>query len=141
MKLFTVLLLGSLAGFTSLIADDKEKPAAQAEAPAHEAKNVSPDEAEKLLNRRKDVVVLDVRTPAEFEEGHIAGAKNIDFTADDFADRLKKLDASKPYLVHCAAGGRSTRATTLMNKLKFAEIYHMNDGFSAWKAAGKPVEK
>ncbi|MHA3770357.1 rhodanese-like domain-containing protein [Verrucomicrobiota bacterium sgz303538] len=142
MKAPTLLCVALLVAGSSF-ADDKDKAAAPAQAatsPAAAApKNVTPDEAEKLLKSQKDVVVLDVRTPDEFEAGHIAGAKNVDFQSDDFAQKIAQLDKNKTYLVHCAAGGRSTRA---LKQLKdFKSVYHMNGGISAWKEAGKPLEK
>src|SRR4029077_19766095 len=66
-------------------------------------------EAQKLVTD-KSVVVLDIRTPQEFNQGRIAGAKNIDFLAPDFEQRIETLDKSKSYLVHCASGGRSTHS-------------------------------
>jgi phage shock protein E len=104
-------------------------------------KNVSADEAAKLLGERKDIVVLDVRTEAEFKAGHIAGAKNIDFRANDFAQKLSALDKSKTYLVHCASGGRSGRSLEVFASQKFISILHLNEGFKSWTGAGKPVEK
>jgi rhodanese-related sulfurtransferase len=104
-------------------------------------KNVSPDEAEKALKERKDVVVLDVRTPEEFKAGHIAGAKDIDFKAPDFAKQTGALDKNKTYLVHCGGGGRSTNSLEVFKEQKFSSILHLDKGFKAWEAAGKPVEK
>ncbi len=104
-------------------------------------KNVKADEASNLLQENKKVVVLDVRTPEEFGEGHIAGAKNLDFLAPDFNKTLDSLDKSQTYLVHCAGGGRSSKARDLMAKHHFLTIYHLDGGFNAWKEAGKPVEK
>lgn len=104
-------------------------------------KSVSVAEAAKVLEERKDVVVIDVRTDAEFKEGHIAGAKNIDFLDVDFAKRVGELEKSKMYLVHCAAGGRSTKSLDAFKSQKFSSILHLNEGFKAWVAAGKPVEK
>jgi rhodanese-related sulfurtransferase len=103
--------------------------------------NVTPDQAEKLLKEKKDIVVLDVRTPEEFKEGHIAGAKNVDFQSEDFKKQVAALDKSKTYLVHCAAGGRSSRALKVLEADKFEHVYHLNDGFAGWKQAGKPVAK
>lgn len=105
------------------------------------ADNVTPDQVEKLLKEKKDAVVVDVRTADEFKGGHIAGAKNIDIASDDFKKQIEALDPSKTYVFHCAAGGRSTRALKLVDEKKFKHLYHMNGGFSAWKEAGKPVEK
>lgn len=104
-------------------------------------KNVPVAEAAKLLNERKDIVVLDVRTEAEFKDGHIAGAKNIDFLDADFAKKVGELDKSKTYLVHCGSGGRSTKALEAFKSQKFTSVLHLNEGFKAWVAAGKPVEK
>jgi len=102
--------------------------------------HVDPQQAEKLLAEKK-VVVLDIRTPAEFSSGRIAGAKNIDFQAPDFEQRIDRLDKSKTYLVHCASGGRSTRSLQLFKKLQFQTIYHLDGGVKAWSKAGLPLEK
>jgi phage shock protein E len=123
--LFLVLPLAS-------IADDK--PAAPF------VKNVNAEEAAKVLQENKRAVVLDVRTPKEYAAGHIAGATNLDFYAKDFESKLDTLDKQKPYLVHCAAGGRSAKARDLMQKHQFHTIYHLEGGFKAWEKAGKPVE-
>lgn len=103
-------------------------------------KNVNPDEAAKLVDAGK-VTVIDVRTPDEFKEGHIKGAKNIDIHDPAFEKQLAGFDKSKPYLVHCQAGGRSTTSLKTFKKLGFTDIYHLNEGFGAWQDAGKPVEK
>ena len=138
----TSLVLLSAAAFLAspLYAEDAPHTVPVA-VPAGVAKNVSPDEAEKLLKDNPKVVVLDVRTPEEFAKGHIAGAKNVDFKAADFAEKVAALDKGKSYLVHCAAGGRSSKALDLMKNKNFAAMYHLNEGFKAWEKAGKPVEK
>lgn len=86
-------------------------------------------------------VILDVRTPEEFAAGHIPGALNIDVNEPDFEEKVKHLDLNQPYLVHCAAGGRSARACTKMSRLKFKTLVDLAPGFNGWKAAGKPIEK
>ena len=115
--------------------------ACSVQAQADPVQNVTAEAAAKLLAERKEVVVLDLRTDAEFKEGHIAGAKNIDFLGSDFAKQLDALDKGKTYLVHCGSGWRSTRALEIFQSQKFTSILHLNDGFKAWEAAGKPVEK
>lgn len=85
-------------------------------------------------------IVLDVRTADEFAAGHVPGAKNIDFLTEDFKAQLAKLDKTQPYLVHCAAGGRSSRAIAVLKAMGFQRLYHMKDGFNGWKEAGGPVE-
>jgi phage shock protein E len=89
----------------------------------------------------KKVVVLDVRTPAEFASGHIEGAKNIDIHGKTFQTTLEQLDKDQPYLVHCAVGMRSAKACTVMSHLQFKTVYDLKGGLDAWKKAGNPVVK
>ena len=108
---------------------------------AGEPKNISIDDAAKLVAKDTNVIVLDVRTPAEFKSGHIKGATNINFNDKEFSEKISKLDKSKTYIIHCAAGGRSGRACEQIKTLEFKNMLHMNEGFNAWSKSGKPVEK
>ena len=94
-----------------------------------------------MLRHQSNTVVLDVRTAREFGAGHIPGATNLDYNGPDFAKTVSVLDRSRPYLVHCAAGGRSARASRVMWQLGFTNIVDLAPGFRAWEKAGKPVEK
>jgi rhodanese-related sulfurtransferase len=105
------------------------------------AVNVDAGGAAAMMKENPGLVVLDVRTPEEFAEGHIAGAKNIDFKGSDFEARLGELDRSKPYLVHCRSGARSGQSMASFEKLGFENIIHLNTGFNGWQEAGQPVEK
>ena len=126
-----LLLLSALAiGALPLSADEAK--------PAGNVKNVSPDEAAKLLKENPKTIVLDVRTSDEFAKGHIPGAKNVDFFDDDFAKKVGALDPATPVIVHCAAGGRSAKSLEFLKDKKV--VYHLNEGFKAWEKAGKPVE-
>lgn len=120
--------------------NDKKAPSSTPSATAAEPKNVTPDDAEKLIGSRKDLVVLDVRTADEFEKGHIKGAKNLSFLDSDFEQKLKEVEG-KPVLVHCASGGRSAKAVKQMLGKDFPELYHMNGGMKAWQDAGKEIVK
>ena len=113
---------------------------ASATCAAEPVKHVQSAEAAPIIAEGKTVIV-DVRTAEEFKDGHIKGAKNIDVMSDDFEAQLAKLDKSQPTLVHCQAGGRSSRALKTFEKLGFTQIIHLDDGFGGWEAAGKPVEK
>jgi len=104
-------------------------------------KNLKVDEAAKLLAEKKEVFVLDVRTPEEFNEGHLKGAVNLNIQSKTFKEDVAKLDKSKTYLVNCAAGGRSTRACTAMDGLGFTNAFNLQGGFNAWSAAGQLVVK
>ena len=85
------------------------------------------------------VAVVDVRTPAEYAEGHIARAELVDFNASDFRDQIAKLDRSATYFVYCHTGNRSASATAVMAELGFVDVYELDGGIAAWQAAGGPV--
>ena len=79
-------------------------------------------------------LVLDVRTPQEFEEGYIPEAININiYEAQLFLDALEKLDKSKNYYVYCRSGNRSRQACALMNTLGFATAYNLEGGIIEWQ--------
>jgi rhodanese-related sulfurtransferase len=110
-------------------------------ASADEVKHVQSKEAAQII-AKGDVIVLDVRTADEYAEGHIEGAKNIDFLDDaKFKAEAAKLDKSKTYLVHCQAGGRSTKSLEPLKALGFEHLIHLDDGFGGWKDSGLPVKK
>jgi rhodanese-related sulfurtransferase len=90
------------------------------------------------------VVVLDVRTPGEFAEGHVAGAVNLSVAregSEHFDDEVAKLDRGKTYLVYCARGNRSAVAASRMSKLGFTHLSDFSGGIEQWRKEGKPVEK
>lgn len=86
------------------------------------------------------ITVIDVRTPEEFAEGHLAGATMIDFQNPTFADEVAELDRSGRYLVYCRSGNRSAQAVDVMRQLGFGELYDMDGGIIAWTEAGLPLE-
>jgi len=79
-----------------------------------------------------NAVVIDVRTPAEFAEGHIPGAVNINVQAQDFSEKVLAIGQGKTYLLYCRSGARSGRAGEQMVNLGFSEIYNMQGGLSQW---------
>jgi len=93
------------------------------------------------LREKRDSVVLDVRSAEEFQSGHIPGALNVDVNSSGFREKIAKLDKSKTYLVHCAAGVRSVKACKILAPLKFEKLVNLEGGFNAWEKAGQPVEK
>ena len=88
-----------------------------------------------------DFVIIDVRTPEEFAEGHVEKATNIDYYSETFRDELNNLDKNKTYLVYCRSGNRSGNALNIMAELNFREVYNISGGIIAWKAAGLPTTK
>jgi rhodanese-related sulfurtransferase len=97
-------------------------------------------EAVTLINRR-DPLVLDVRSQAEFNNGHIGGARLI--PVGELKSRLADLEKfkDKPVLVHCATGNRSQGAAKMLKDAGFKEVFNLQGGLGAWQQAGMPVEK
>ena len=91
--------------------------------------------------KQPSIQILDVRTPAEFAEGHLAKSLNIDFESGNFADEIKKLDKSKSYAVYCRSGRRSALAAAEMSKAGFHHILNMSGGTIDWTTAGLPLVK
>lgn len=108
---------------------------------AQTIKKLDPQSFEKKLNESKELILVDVRTPGEYAQGHLANAVLIDIYSDDFKSRVSKLDKSKPVFVYCKAGSRSSSAVDVFTDLGFKEIYDLSGGISAWQRANKPITK
>jgi rhodanese-related sulfurtransferase len=105
--------------------------------------SIGVDEAVEFIEKNKDngdFIILDIRTPEEYESGHLENAINIDFYSDSFQQELARLDKKKTYLEYCRSGGRSARALDLMKDLGFTEVYNMKGGITSWRENGYPVE-
>ena len=105
---------------------------------------VSPAEAATLMKENganPEFVVLDVRTPEEYRDGHLEGAVMIDFRSNKFKEELQTLDRGKTYLVYCRTGRRSGSAVPMMEEMGFRKIYHLSDGIKGWKEKGFPTTK
>lgn len=87
-----------------------------------------------------DVVVIDVRTPEEYDAGHVDDAALIDFYADTFADEIAALDRDANYLIYCRSGNRSGQAHELMAELGFENVYDLDGGVIAWAEAGLALD-
>lgn len=85
-----------------------------------------------------DANILDVRTPEEFEKGHIKNALNYDWNGSSFEQQIATLDKSKPVFVYCLSGGRSAMAAEVMRDRGFKQVYEMKGGFMKWRTAGLP---
>jgi rhodanese-related sulfurtransferase len=76
--------------------------------------------------------LLDVRTPEEYAEGHIANALNVNYYDANFKDQVSKLDKHKPVYVYCRSGKRSANASEDMKALGFKEIYNLVGGYAEY---------
>lgn len=84
-------------------------------------------------------VVLDVRTPQEFAEGHVDGALNIDVNSPTFAEDVEALPRDVPYVVYCRSGNRSLVAASQMSQAGFGEVYNVDAGLATLAEAGIPL--
>lgn len=136
-----VLALG-LVGCREKTDSEVSPEDAKSEATAgSESTEIKADELAEMLQAKPGLLVIDIRTPAEFAEGHIEGAINIDFVDAGFAEAVAGIDTSAPTAFHCRSGGRSGQAESVFEALPFAELYHFSGGSIAWSDAGKPMVK
>jgi rhodanese-related sulfurtransferase len=136
---------GSIPTLVAVIAFAVSAALAQEAAPTAKpaANDFDAKQAHALVQKNRanaNFVVLDIRTPAEFAAGHLAGAVNVDFKAPDFQSEVAKLDRAKTYLVYCRTGRRSTLALPILERLGFTYVYHLAGGIVAWQREGFPVE-
>lgn len=103
------------------------------------AELISPEKFSQEINKR-DALLIDVRTPEEFNAGHIEGAQNINLHDESFTSNINKLDKEKTVFVYCKAGRRSSEAATTLKQNGFKNVVELDGGTTAWTAAGKPLK-
>lgn len=91
------------------------------------------DNVSEINFKNKKNVLLDVRTPEEFAEGHVAGATNIDVKNPNFTEEISKLDPKKNYYIYCKSGVRAKLATEKMQEKGFKNAKNFKDGMSTYK--------
>ena len=119
-------------------------PVLRAQGAAGEYLNLSPAEARDLLAKRSGdprFVLLDVRTPKEFQAERIDGAVMADYLSPSFRDEMTNFDREKTYLVYCRTGNRTKGALKVMRELGFRNLLHLADGIAKWKEAGIPTAR
>jgi len=102
---------------------------------------VNSKQASVLIQKDSKLIVLDVRTPEEFKEGHIKGAINIDIRQEDAFSKIDKLNRNAKYLVYCRTNHRSGMAVDHMMQSGFRNVTQMMDGFPDWAANKLAVQK
>jgi len=105
-------------------------------APKGSYTNVSADELYSQLGR-SGVLIVDVRTPAEYAEGHIAGAVNLPLQTIE--QWYKELPKDKPVYLYCRSGNRSQQAAEFLKKKGFSNIYNEKGGLVDWKKRNYPL--
>lgn len=124
-----VLVAGGLlvAGLCGTVCASAQEPT--------EGKTIEAKKFQRLM-KKKNAVLLDVRTLEEYKEGHIPGSVQIDvLKTDDFKKQVASLDKNKTYLIYCRSGKRSRDAMTLLNESGFTKLFDLKGGFSNWTGA------
>ena len=126
------LAISLLAGPVSIADDSKDATTAM----------IGVSAARDYVDAHEEAIVIDVRTPAEYEMSHITNAINVNVQDDSFVQMAGALDPEKTYIVHCTknpADGRSSRALETLRELGFTNLYSLEGGYVAWKAADLPL--
>lgn len=103
---------------------------------------LDPLEAAALMREhegRKDFLLLDVRTVEEFRQGHIEGARQLDYYAPDFTERFATLDRNATIVLYCRSGNRTSKVSALARQLGFTRIFDLRGGILSWIKAGLPL--
>lgn len=101
---------------------------------------LSNEEFLKKLQSLPDAQLVDVRTQGEFRKNHLKGAMNLNVNGEEFQKQVNALDKTKPVLVYCWSGGRSSNAAEYMRQQGLT-VYEMKDGMMRWIAENKPYEE
>ena len=112
--------------------------AATSVACAQQYKSASPQEAKAMIDKG-NILLVDVRTPQEWNAGHLAGSVLVDFYDPNFETNIKKVGKGKKVLVYCARGKRSASASEKMVAWGWKDVSHVTGGYEAWSAAGLPT--
>jgi|SRR5690554_1920132 len=94
---------------------------------------------EKIINQEQ-IQLLDVRTPEEFQEGHLENAININWNDPNFIQQTHHLDKTQPLYIYCKSGRRSAAAAQQLNEEGF-EVYDLKGGIDNWKQNNHPIIK
>ena len=93
---------------------------------------ISQEEFAQILT--KEIQLLDVRTPQEYQQGYMEGAILINFFDSDFVSKVNaRFYKNKPLYIYCAVGGRSNKAAKKLISVGFDSIYDLKGGFNKWK--------
>ncbi|EDP73922.1 rhodanese-like domain-containing protein [Hydrogenivirga sp. 128-5-R1-1] len=104
--------------------------------------NLSAKEFYEFLNKEKDYILLDVRTPQEFyKEGHIKGANLIPIQLFKYIYLGGKGLKNKKVFIYCRSGNRSAVASKILEKWGVKKVYNLKNGILEWKKERLPIEK
>jgi rhodanese-related sulfurtransferase len=101
--------------------------------------NISSREAKSLMDKNRNVYLLDVRTPREYGQGKLPGSVLIPI--GELERRIAEVPKNRPVLVYCTVGSRSSSAAALLTRWGYSEVYNIYDGISGWYRNGFTIQK
>ena len=102
-------------------------------------KVIDADAFEKGISDVENITLIDVRTPAEVEEGYIDGAILLNYNDPQFATKLAELNKETPTYIYCRSGGRSGNTAAILKDLGFKEVYDLKGGITEWEKQNKTI--
>ena len=91
--------------------------------------------------KKSSTIILDVRTQAEYADGHLYASRLLDFYAKDFWTRVALLPKNATIVVYCRSGRRSKDTETKLTQMGYTHVYNMLGGFDAWKKERRKYER
>jgi rhodanese-related sulfurtransferase len=135
-----LIALAVLAGPVALAVDPAPSTPSPAKAPAAVVQPMSQDALLQHQAQHPDhLFLLDVRTPQEYAEGHIAGAVNVPY--DQLATRLAEVPKDKDVVLYCRSGRRAGIAADVLAANGYTRLSHLEGDMIAWTEKGRPVVK
>ena len=135
-----MIALAALAGPTAIAGDPAPSTPSSAKAPAAVVQPMSQDALLQHQAQHPDhLFLLDVRTPEEYAEGHIAGAVNVPY--DQLATRLAEVPKDKDVVLYCRSGRRAGIAADVLAANGYTRLSHLEGDMIAWTEKGRPVVK
>jgi rhodanese-related sulfurtransferase len=101
---------------------------------------ITADEVKKAIDEKADVIILDVRTPEEFNRDHINESINI--PVDELINKISEImpDKNKLIYVYCLSGSRSDFAVNMMKQLGYSNVFSMTSGLLMWRSKRYPLQ-
>jgi len=97
--------------------------------------------AQELNAIENEILLIDVRTPREYQSGHLKNAINIDYSSSDFKNKIAELPKDQEIYLYCKSGMRSSRAARQFEKLGFKKVYDLEGGLLSWQRNQYPMVK
>lgn len=122
----------------SACSTDKSPESAVVAPPTPVVTDLTPAE---FASKSREEILIDVRTPSEIAQGKIDHSLAMDYSQDDFFEKVSQLPKDREIYLYCAVGGRSSKAGELLIQQGFTKVYNLKGGLTAWRDAGLPISK